>query len=387
MRVAIVDPYYQAFLDQHYAARPELADAGYAEQHAALMGRCFGTFDAYSRHLRALGHEAIELVPNCAPLQERWAAEHGVRLGSFRLLTPLGTRLGARVRQRRLQRAVRAQLDEFAPDVVYLQSLTAFSPDELAAQRRAGRLVVGQIASPAPVEPYLRQYDLIVSSFPHFVERFQRMGIDSAYLPLGFDGAILDRLAATGCDVRPPSARPVDVVFVGGLDPAIHAQGTALLEDLAASFDLGVWGYGADRLPPGSALRRRYRGEAWGLDMYAAFAGARIVINRHIDVAESYANNMRLFEATGTGAVLVTDRKENLADLFDVGTEIVDYDGVEELTQRLMELVADDAACDSIAAAGQRRTLARHGYDRRMAELAALLEHRVARESPSVRTD
>ena len=52
--------------------------------------------------------------------------------------------------------------------------------------------------------------------------------------------------------------------------------------------------------------------EVWGLDMYRALARSKITINRHINVAENNANNMRLFEATGTGSLLITDRKDNL---------------------------------------------------------------------------
>ncbi|MCW2989894.1 MAG: glycosyl transferase group 1 family protein, partial [Solirubrobacterales bacterium] len=77
MRVLVVDPYYPAFLDAHYAARPELREAPYAKQLEALLTRQFGTGDAYSRELRALGHEAREVIPNAEPLQRAWAREHG----------------------------------------------------------------------------------------------------------------------------------------------------------------------------------------------------------------------------------------------------------------------------------------------------------------------
>ena len=42
-------------------------------------------------------------------------------------------------------------------------------------------------------------------------------------------------------------------------------------------------------------------------------------------MAKSYANNMRLYEATGVGALLVTDWKENLGEMFEPGKEVVAY--------------------------------------------------------------
>src|SRR5262245_46824066 len=77
MRVLILDTYYPAFVAQHYSRHPELHEASYADQLAALMAESFGTGDAYSHFIRALGHEAAEIVVDCEPLQYRWAAEHG----------------------------------------------------------------------------------------------------------------------------------------------------------------------------------------------------------------------------------------------------------------------------------------------------------------------
>jgi spore maturation protein CgeB len=77
VRIVLVDTYYPAFVDQHYAESPGLAGRPYGEQLGSLMDRFFGTSDAYSRHLSELGHDAVDIVANCVSLQSRWAAEHG----------------------------------------------------------------------------------------------------------------------------------------------------------------------------------------------------------------------------------------------------------------------------------------------------------------------
>ena len=66
---------------------------------------------------------------------------------------------------------------------MYVQDLGFFSRRELDAIRRAGTLVVGQIASEPPPPERLRGFDLILTSFPHYVERFRALGVDSEYLP------------------------------------------------------------------------------------------------------------------------------------------------------------------------------------------------------------
>jgi spore maturation protein CgeB len=377
VRVLVVDTYYAGFVEAHYRRHPGLAGEPYEAQLRSLLDQSFGTGDAYSRNLQAAGHEAMEVIVDCVPLQSRWAAEAGLGW-VLRRMTSLGTgRLASRARARLLRRVALAQVEAYDPDVVYVQNTSFFARADLDRLRRAGRFVAGQLASPAPPQDLLAGFDLIVTSFPHFVERFTRAGIASAYLPLAFDDAVVARLRARGVEADPAAQREHELSFVGGVNPGVHGAGTALLEQVAAREPLEVWGYGADALAPDSPLRARHHGEAWGLDMYEVLARSQIVLNRHIDVAEDFANNMRLFEATGVGALLVTDAKRNLADLYEAGTELIAYRDADELAGQIADLRRDEDRRVAIATAGQRRTLRDHTYAQRMKELAALLEDRM----------
>ena len=365
----IVDTCYPAFLERHYRERPKLRRRPYPEQLAALMAGRFGTSDAYSHELRRLGHEAAEVVVNCDPLQRAWAREHGVaRL--LRALDRLPTRAGVALRRAARHAIAHAQVDDHSADVVYVQDLWFFTRRELDRLRASGRLVVGQIASTPPGEDVLRGFDLLVTSFPHFVERFWSLGVDAAYLPIAFDARLLDEVAVDG-------PRPHRAVFVGGLDPRVHPGGVGLLERLVGRMDLEIWGYGVEELPPASPIIPRHRGEAWGLDMYGVLARSEIVVNRHIEAAEGHANNMRMYEATGMGALLVTEAAPNLADLFAPGEEVVSYATEDELVERVRALLEDEPRRSRTAAAGHARTLSEHTYERRIAQLAAELEARV----------
>ena len=355
MRVLIVDTCYPAFLASHYASNPGLAGRSYDEQWRALMDTFFGTADSYSYYLRELGHEAHEVVVNAEPLQAAWAKEHGLR-GS----------LLDRVRRRAAPELVLAQADWFEPDVVYVQHIGFLAPRTMAALKARTRLLVGQIASEAPAAEHFRHLDLVLTSFPHFVSRFRSEGIASEHLRIGFDPRVLDRLGRGG-------ARRA-VVFVGALGGAQHARGNDLLERAAARVEVDFWGYNLGDRPPASPLVRRYHGEAWGLDMLRVLAAARISLNRHIDVAEDNANNMRLYEATGVGSLLLTDAKQNLGDLFEVGREVVAYRNEGELVEAVEHYLSNEEERAAVAAGGQRRTLEDHTYAVRMRELADILD-------------
>ena len=108
-------------------------------------------------------------------------------------------------------------------------------------------------------------------------------------------------------------------------------------------------------------------------------AASRVTLNRHarIDTGSTskttFANNMRLFEATGVGTCLITERKDNLDELFDVRRELVSYESSKDCVEAIKSLLEDEKQREAIARAGQERTLAGHTYRHRMAELLEIV--------------
>jgi spore maturation protein CgeB len=92
---------------------------------------------------------------------------------------------------------------------------------------------------------------------------------------------------------------------------------------------------------------------------------------------------MRLYEATGCGALLLTDAKDNLGDLFEVGKEVVAYRSGAEAAELVRHYLANSKERIAIARAGQQRTLATHSYRQRMAELVEILGRHLLRKGKS----
>jgi spore maturation protein CgeB len=370
MRIVIVDTYYPRFLMSAYENSPYLIDASYDEQHKVLIDSIFGTSDFYSHYLNSLGCEAQDLIANCLPLQSKWAKEQNFPLSSLASIIPprfyrapiLGN-IFARLPG--LMDVAVEQIKKAKPDVLYCQDLTFFPEKVLAELRQYAKLIVGQIASPLPPKSFLKGYDLILTSFPHFVPRLRSSGIRADYFRIGFDDRVLNLLG----DVK----KDIAVSFVGGISRH-HGNALPMLEYLACNTPIEFFGYGANNLPYNSAIATRHHGEVWGLDMYRALARSHITLNRHINVAENYANNMRLFEATGVGALLITDKKDNLGELFDVGREVVEYSSPNEAAELIHYYIDHPDKAAKIAQAGKNRTLKDHAYKIRMEELVVILK-------------
>lgn len=367
-RFLIIDSYYPKFLKGIYKKYPQLSRQKYSKQLNFLLEQNFGTSDFYSKNLKKLGHQAEDIIANDKQLQFQWAKENNFPVKEPQLLNWLQTLpllhrfLG---RPQWVQEITLEQVKKFKPDVVYVQDLSILNPDTLKEVKQYAKLLVGQIACPLPAKENLRAFDLILTSFPHYVSLFKKMGINSEYFKIAFEPDVLKKIGK--------QERKYDVTFIGSFTPS-HQQGIRLLESIAQEVPLNIWGQGKQFLSPQSPLRRCWRGEAWGLDMYRKLAQSKIVINRHIGVAKQYANNMRLYESTGMGAMLITDKKKNLGDLFKVGKEVVEYTSSKDLVEKIKYYLSHEDKRIEIAQAGQKRTLKEHSYKNRMNELVKIID-------------
>ena len=69
--------------------------------------------------------------------------------------------------------------------------------------------------------------------------------------------------------------------------------------------------------------------------------GCSVRSNARGDIAGPYAVNMRMYEATGSGAALITEQKANLADLFTPGEEVLAYTDAANAARQAAGILAD----------------------------------------------
>jgi spore maturation protein CgeB len=369
MRFLILDTDYPEFLNWLYAKHPGLEKAPYKEQMQAQVESLFGHAGFYSSNLNQLGYEAHNVYINNEPMQKAWAMEHGLKLPSdhrwqFRLRRGTVPWV-SRVREKRwLYDILAAQIKHYKPDVVLNLVMDGLSSRFLQEMKRYCRLLVGQIAAPLPQSENWNVYDLVVSSLPHLVEYFRSLGVPSELNFLGFEPTLLAQLTR--------KSPQIPVSFIGNFHPA-HASRLSFLEHLCSHLEIQVWSSPLTRLRHDSPIRSRYVGPAWGIEMYQILNRSEITLNHHIDIACGYANNLRLYEATGVGTLLVTDWKKNLNELFEPGREVVPYRSPEECVELVRYYLGHEDERQAIARAGQARTLRDHTYYQRMQSLVEIV--------------
>jgi hypothetical protein len=346
-KMMIIDTYYQEVLD---AIAPTLGraydevDLTYDEALAETMSWQFGTSDFYSRHLREFGWQVEDVIINSPALQSLWAQEHGLGFDS---------------------NVIDHQIEAFQPDVLFLQNLTCLG-SRLQDNNWKSRFFIAGQCSCAVRREVIPDFRVIFTSFPHYVQRFNRHmwanGGKMVFNALSFEPECINHSASQ-------EAPKYDIVFIGGVgNPGHWSYGLKVLNAIALAFpdQFKWWGYGYETLPiEYGTLRQCHQGSAWGRRMYEIFCSSKIVVNRHGEISSNFANNMRMYEATGCGALLLTEAKSNLRELFDAH-EVVGYNSPNEAVERIRYFLENPYQLGIMAQAGQQRTLQDHTYRERM---------------------
>jgi len=347
--------YHPDFLAELYRRNPSLAGMPFEAQTRRVLEAALCVGGSYAHYLVEMGCRARVLIVNADELQQRWAVEHDVVLSGD-------------VHERR-RRIVAAQVDWYRPDVLYVFEWCPLAESFLEEMRSKVRCVAGQIASPLHPKRRYHYCDVMFSSIPGLVEYFRSVGLASEVLGLGFDPRVLEALGAGG-ECR-EWKKDLDVTFVGGFAPS-HPGRAGFLEEVAREVPVRVFGYGAEGLGQDSPLRGLHGGEVWAREMFSVLRRSKITLNHHARIevpgrgVSRWANNMRLFEATGVGTMLLTDERDGLVELFEPGVEVAVYRDAAECAAKVRRYLADDAARARMAAAGQARTLRDHCYSDRV---------------------
>src|SRR3954452_3669668 len=391
MRILVLNADYPRFLASFYQRQPALENTSYATQMAARNASLFGVADFYSKNFTALGHQATEIHVNNPWLQSAWAREHGVMVETPEppggtggrelphwlqratkplkpILRPLARKVGLSPKlDAKAEQILLAQIEEFRPDLIINQDVFYVGTELIRRIRGIGNpIIIGQVGIvPSRGEDW-KVYDLMISLLPAVVRSFQNLGIRAEVNHLAFEPTVLDVLPEA-------PATDIDVSFVGTVS-VDHQQRVALLEAVARRYDLKLWGNRPQALPASSPLHRCYQSEVWGADMYQVLRRSHITLNSHIDMAGSEAGNMRLFEATGVGAFLLTDFKENLDRLFAPDREVAVWRSVDHCLEVIGRMIGDDNGRAAVARAGHARTMAQHTYRHRAAEILGFIE-------------
>ena len=393
-RVLIIDENYTNYINQ-FIERNNLCNLNYEECLDLLRSDYFACNGGFIKPLYELGYDVMEVYYNFDILQEKWKKQYDYNKNikpykpAFEILY--------------------LQIFEFKPDILYITNPHVFDGRFIRHLKETFSFIkVYACYFGVPFSTDLAlEYDICFTALPKFNKLLEDIK-PSCVMPMGFNPEILERLS--------PTNHQVELIFAGSIARSndLHSERLNYLEALSEVTPMSLfsgavhlrlrndllenlkkitaaiiinffrslrfkdesllklpligkatrWKSHRFRLFP-KKLKSKIKPPLFGLEMYQKFSENKVVFNIHINSAGDEAGNMRLFEATGVGACLLTDHKSNITDYFEPGKEIITYNSVEDCKEKIKWLLANPDDCKKIARAGQIRTLKDHTYAQR----------------------
>jgi len=284
----------------------------------------------------------------------------------------------------RLRRKVRrlAELDIALMNKQLLHTVKVVKPDLVVADKavNVSRFTIEEVGEMGVITAnlfpdnldyldWMREMSGCYSYFLHFdpyvVSILRGEGQKNVYyLPFGCDPDLHGSVSLSERELEKYSC---DICFIGAYYPE-REEALSRLTDL----DLKIWGY---RNWANTKLGKFYQGTiSNGEEMVKVYNACRIALNIHYHLTGDGAN-YRTFEIIGCGAFQVVDDRQDVANLFEVGREIVTYryKNLRDLEQKVRYYLNNDQERIAIAKKGQERAHRDHTLQQRMNKLVQVV--------------
>ena len=270
-------------------------------------------------------------------LQWKWADEHGLKT-------------------RDLDEIKLAQIEEFNPDVFY--NMSPFCDRDFIKRlgKRKGRIDIcwnAFVRGPRPST--FGEYEGHVSLHRPYVEFWREQGLKALELQPAMPQA---------WEAFESIEPDVDVLFYGQLFRGIFDNRIRLVEDLLRyglerrrdlrchltyperGWVLRIPGMAHFRIKlpisrfPGRLVRKHSLSPLYGEELYRTVSKSRVVVNLYGDENRDFKSNMRLFEATGLGAFLISEAGD-YPDGFEPGVDFYTFKDSTELVDQIERVLSD----------------------------------------------
>ena len=204
---------------------------------------------------------------------------------------------------------------------------------------------------------FLAPYDALFFKEPHIVTRLQRnLDLPVFFLPQACNPRWHRPLVTPGTEPY--------LVIAGNMYPSR----VRLLERLLAKgIPLRLYGSDFPRWLGQTPVRAAHAGRSIFREEKAqVFRSAAGVLNS-MHPAEISGVNVRLFEAAGSGAAVITEFRPTVPDLFSVGEEVLAFHDFDDLVDQATRLLNEHGLTARLGDAASLRAHRDHSYDLRLA--------------------
>lgn len=363
MRLLQICSFYPSYIDSFRSANPSVSALRYQDQTIAIIADGFGAQHLFSAHMHKVGYQSQLIVANDFALQSQWAKENGI-VPTANWETEI----------------VRAQVEAFRPDVLYLNNPLSFGSDFIRSLSYQPALVIAWAVFAPPAGTDYSAIDLILTS--NYASARENLDAGAKYIENFLPGMPEQLLAHL-----PKNKKEYDLVFCGQVSSS-HQRRLQYLKLIAQSairtgrFKPAFFIETTPETP--DEIRMFAQTPRWGIQMLERIALGKIGFHLTVDSAGSAAGAMRLFETTFVGTLFLGEQDPSLSTYFQADKEIATFKGERDLEEKILYYLDNQTKLEQISKAGQERCLREHGMSSRIRQLDQIIKYYIKTSGRSV---
>ena len=345
-----------------------LKSDNYFESLNKIFAQKYSVSNYITKALIEKNYECVEIINNVNFLQEKWVNEYGDSSSNEDILIQ--------------------QIQYYKPDILYIGNVSIVNSTFIKKIKKFNFVKLILCFHCAPFTPSiiknLKDVDAIVTCTKGYQQSIsQKLNKNILLMHHAFDS---DQQLSSSEEMR-----DIDVSFVGSLflNKGLHSNRVEMIYELMKKFKNNYIAinfsnkfflnfvslifrsiFKFDLFKKISFFYRLIyiyyfsKKPIFGKKMLKILNRTKILVNTHIEDTE-YAGNMRLFEGTGSGCLLITDVKKDIDKLFKPNEEIELFSDKLDLIKKCTYYLKNQDKLNNISKAGLKKTLNFHSYKHR----------------------
>jgi hypothetical protein len=357
MKFLRISTLYPQLVSQYYNDYNFIKNKKYKTQYFHAINQKFSISDFLTKEIKKKNIVTYEIISNLKYLQLAWQREFS---------------------KNNLEKSIIAQqILYYRPDVIFFGNIDLIDNEILEIFSRdsfKNIIKIGYHCAPITQRQIhlLKHLTFLVTCVEDYKKKFQNF-IDTILIPHAFDKSCLKK----------PKNRDIDISFIGSLflKKKLHLNRVEILYKILRSnmrsyVSINFKDFYLNFLilflkniifNPSIIFKTLYiylnsKKPLFGKRMYAVLQRSKVMLNLHISDTK-YAGNMRLFEGTGSGCLVITDYKYGLEKYFANEKEVLVYNYYSEAFELIKNSVSNYKILKKISQLGQKKTLSDYNYN------------------------
>jgi hypothetical protein len=356
MKFLRISSLYPQLISQYYNNFKFIKKQRYKSQYNHAMSQKFSISNFLTREIKKKNIETFEIISNLKYLQLAWLKEFGDK--------------------NKKKSIIAQQILYYKPDIIFFGNIDLVDNEILEILNEDSfKKVIKIVYHCAPITQNqiykLKHLTFLVTCVEDYKKKFKYF-IDTILIPHAFDRSCYKEV----------KRRDIDISFIGSLflKKKLHLNRVEILYKIMRSkmrsyisvnfknFYINFFIIILKNIIFNAPIVFKIlyifinsRKALFGKRMYEVLQRSKVMLNMHI-ADTKYAGNMRLFEGTGSGCLVVTDYKQGLEKFFVNKKEILVYNSDSMALDLIKNSVNNYKSLKKISQSAQKKTYSMYNY-------------------------